>query len=385
MKIMKSVLSCLLAGVCLSAGAQGKQPKTENVFNPHWYVELQPLGAQYTLGETSFGDLVSYNVQAGVGYRFNPVFGLRLSFNAWQSKGGWEMDNLKETWKWKYVAPMVDAKFNISNLLCGYNPDRLFSFSLLAGLGANIAWGNDDAQKALDNINAHYGALAPESWDNNQNLRYLWDGTKVRFAGRVGAAADFRLSDKVSLGLELQANGVNDRYNSKKAGNIDWYFNALAGVKINLGKTHTTREVKCCKSMCAEPRVVERVVEKVVEKPVQVPAAQPETVEPLRRDVFFTINSTTVSAKEKQKVTDVANYLNKYPKAKVTVTGYADRGTGNKAINSRLSQNRARTVTNMLVKEYGISRDRIVTDYKGDTVQPFSKDSDNRVSICIAQ
>lgn len=385
MKIMKSVLSCLLAGMCLTAGAQDKQPKTENVFNPHWYVELQPLGAQYTLGETSFGDLVSYNVQAGVGYRFTPVFGLRLSFNAWQSKGGWEMDNLKETWKWNYVAPMVDATFNMSNLICGYNPDRIFNFSLLAGIGANIAWGNDDAKCALDRINAHYGTLAPESWDNNQNLRYLWDKTKVRFAGRVGAVADFRLSDKVSLGLEVQANGVNDHYNSKKAGNIDWYFNALAGVKINLGKTHTTREV-ADPCPCPEPRVVERVVEKVVEKPVQVPAAQTaEVAEPLRRDVFFTISSTSVAAKEKQKVTDVANYLNKYPNAKVTITGYADKGTGNKTINSRLSQKRAQVVADMLVKEYGISRDRIVTDYKGDTVQPFSRDVDNRVSICIAQ
>ena len=58
------------------------------------------------------------------------------------------------------------------------------------------------------------------------------------------ANVDFRLSDKVSLGVELQATTLNDHYNSKRAGNADWYFNALAGVKYNLGKTYTTRKVE---------------------------------------------------------------------------------------------------------------------------------------------
>jgi outer membrane protein OmpA-like peptidoglycan-associated protein len=67
------------------------------------------------------------------------------------------------------------------------------------------------------------------------------------------------------------------------------------------------------------------------------------------------------------------------------VTGYADRGTGNPTINRNLSQRRAQAVFNMLTRTYGIKKDRIKVDFKGDTVQPFAKDVDNRVTICIAE
>ena len=64
MKFNKTlILTGLLALGGLTASAQEQQEKTENVFNPHWYIEVQPLGMQYTLGEVSFGDLLSYNLQ----------------------------------------------------------------------------------------------------------------------------------------------------------------------------------------------------------------------------------------------------------------------------------------------------------------------------------
>ena len=130
-------MSCLLALGFLSASAQDQQPKTEYVFNPHWYVQIQPVGLQHTLGEVDFGDLNSYNVQAAIGRQFSPVFGLRLAVNGWQSKAGSE---IIETylWDWKYVAPSLDLTINLSNALCGYNPNRVFNFGLFLGGGA--AW-----------------------------------------------------------------------------------------------------------------------------------------------------------------------------------------------------------------------------------------------------
>ena len=60
-------MSTLVAlGLCASAQAQ--QPQTVEAFDPHWFVQVQPLGGQYTLGEAEFSDLFSYNLQAGVGY-----------------------------------------------------------------------------------------------------------------------------------------------------------------------------------------------------------------------------------------------------------------------------------------------------------------------------
>ena len=113
MKMKKTILSCLLALGFLTASAQDQQPKTEYVFNPHWYVQIQPLGIQHTLGEIDFVDLNSYNVQAALGRQFNPVVGARLAVNAWQSKAGSKIGVYTYKWDWKYVAPSVDVTFNL--------------------------------------------------------------------------------------------------------------------------------------------------------------------------------------------------------------------------------------------------------------------------------
>ncbi|MEE3445977.1 MAG: OmpA family protein [Prevotella sp.] len=381
----KTILSCLLALGFLSASAQDQQPKTEYVFNPHWYVQIQPLGLQHTLGEVDFGDLNSYTVQAAIGRQFSPIFGARLAVNAWQSKAGSKVLDQQDVehkfkWSWKYVAPSIDLTVNLSNALCGFNPNRVFNLSLLAGLGANIGFSNDDAATEKAGINGLYNNLSTEAkkiWDDADNLDYIWDGSKVRLLGRVGLAADFKVSDKVSIGLEANANTLNDHYNSKKAGNWDWYFNALAGVKINLGKTYETRVIPPL-----EPEI--RYVEKVVEKIKEVPAPAVER-EALRRDIFFIINKTDIRPEEANKVKEIADYLNKYPTAKVVVTGYADAGTGNDKINDRLAAGRADVVVKSLVNDYGISMGRISYDSKGSRVQPFAENDLNRVSICIAE
>ena len=391
----KTILSGLLFLGVLSAQAQAQQEPapgtgevtgtTEYVFNPHWYVQVQPLGLQYTLGELDFGDLISYNLQVAAGYQFSSIFGARLSVNAWQSKAGidnatWRLagdQNFKGDWSWKYVAPSLDLTCNLSNLAFGFNPNRLFNLSAFLGIGANIGFSNDDAATAASQIAANFPTASRINWDPADNLDYLWDGTKVRLLGQLGLAGDFKVSDKVSLGLELNANTLNDHYNSKKAGNWDWYFNALAGVKIALGKTYETRVIPP-----VEPEI--RYVEKVVEKVVEVPAPAVER-EPLRRDIFFIINKTDIRPEEAVKVKEIADYLNKYPTAKVVVTGYADAGTGNNRINDRLAAGRADVVVKSLVNDYGISMGRISYDSKGSRVQPFAENDLNRVSICIAE
>lgn len=382
MNIKKTLFSAILFMGALTASAQDCC-KTEYVFNPHWYVQAQG-GAQYTLGEISFDKLISPNAQVAVGYNFNKVIGARLNVNAWQSRAGSKLYGNTYKWKYNFIAPQVDATFNLTNLLCKYNPKRLVNVGVFAGIGANISFNNDEACEASKAILANYQNIQ----NDDQFLRYIWCGTKTRLMGQVGANIDFRISDAVSVGLEISANTLNDKYNSKKAGNSDWYFNALAGVKINLGKSYTERpKAPCCNH---EPKVIEKIVEKIVEKPVPVatpaPAkAETKKVEELRRDVFFTIKSTQITAEEMDKVKDVAEYLKANPEAKVTITGYADKGTGNAKINQDLSAKRANIVASTLQAKFGIPSSRIVKASKGDTEQPFAVNEQNRVSICIAK
>ena len=77
--------------------------------------------------------------------------------------------------------------------------------------------------------------------------------------------------------------------------------------------------------------------------------------------------------------------MKKYPETKVTLSGYADKGTGNAKINNRLSEGRVNYVANLLRQEYGIDAERIFTEFKGDTVQPFADNDSNRVTICLTK
>ena len=347
----------------------------EYQFKKHAFLDLQG-GAQYTLGEAKFGDLISPNVQLGLGYQFSPLFGMRLQANGWQSKGGWAgfranpgETPYNATYKFKYVAPGVDFMFNLSNLFCGWNPNRVLNVTAFLGGGANIAWDNDEVNElaaTMKNMNAY-------------NLEYLWDGTKVRPYGRAGLELAFKVSKSVSLMIEGNANVISDKYNSKKAGNPDWYFNALAGLRINLGKSATKKEKP------VEPEPAPAPVQKV-EEPAPAPAPVVEKkVEEIRRDIFFTINSNKISAKENQKILEVIDFLVKYPEAKVVVTGYADKGTGNDRVNDRIAAKRAAAVVWMLEKRYGIPAERITEESKGARVQPFAENDKNRVSIMIAK
>ena len=373
----KAILSCLMLMAGLTASAQEQKGTTEYVFEPHWYVQVQPLGAQYTLGEIGFGDLISYNVQAAIGRQFTQLWGARFAVNAWQSKAGskYELANKQYDWSWKYVAPSIDGTLNLSNLIAGFNPNRVFNLSAFAGIGLNIGFSNDKAADANAAIKA---AMTPAY----EPLAYLWDGTKVRLFGQFGLNGDFKINDNWSVGLELSANTLNDKYNSKKAGNWDWYFNALAGVKYNFGKTYSTRFIPAPEP---EIRYVEKIVEKVVEVPAPAPAETAATAaEPLRRDIFFQIGRTIIRKSEQQKVKDVVEYLKANPEAKVNVTGYADAGTGNDRINDRLAAGRADVVVKAL-KKAGIAASRISYDSKGARVQPFADNDSNRVSIVIAE
>lgn len=395
MKVKKFILSCLAAVAVFGLSAQEAE-KTENVFVPHWYVQGQ-FGAQYTLGEVSFGKLVAPNAQLTFGRQFSEVLGARFGVNAWQSKAG----QADAAWNWTYVAPSLDGTFNITNAICGYNPDRLFSLNAIAGLGLNVAFGNGKAATANDDLKAFYSTTGKYQGDVLENL---WDGTKAFLNAHVGLGGDFRITDNLSAGVEVQVVTLSDKYNSKKAGNSDWYFNALAGVKYCFGKTHEHRTVEPTKS-------VEEIVQEYVDKKVApmeekvealekdleetkaaqekviaeaVAAAEREAAQAYQRDIAFGLGSTRVANAEMPKVRDIANYMKQNPEAIVEVIGYADNATGTDKVNMRTSELRAKSVMRALVKE-GVAESRIKVDFKGASVQPYGTPAENRVVICIVQ
>ena len=359
----------LLAAALMVSGLTASAQETERVeFNHHWFLQLQG-GAAYTLGEADFDKLISPAAQVAVGYQFTPVWALRLAVNGWESKAGFE--NYNDTYKWKYITPALDVKINLVNAIGGWSPKRVFGLNIIAGIGANIGFDNAD----------NGPTFGPYSLNN------YWDGTQILPVGRLGLDLDFRLSKRVSLNIEAMSNFLSDKYNSKAyekenfVKELDWYFTAFAGVKINLGKVENVIPV-------AVPVVVEEPAPAPAPKPVvkETPKPQPvvKKAPEMQTEIFYSIRQTVIPAGEQGKVTNLINFLKANPETKVTVTGYADAGTGNPRINMKYSQGRAANVAKALT-DAGIDAARITVDAKGDTVQPYSENDKNRVTIAIAK
>lgn len=364
MKI-RNLLIAILAVSSTVAVAQERQIKEEGktVFKPHWFIQAQ-VGAAHTVGEAKFTDLMSPAAAINIGYKFAPAFGARIGGSGWQAKGGWVTP--EQTYQYKYIQGNIDIMADLSALFCGFNPKRVFNGYLFGGVGLNRGFDNDEAN-ALDT--------------RTYELEYLWQDGKFLVAGRFGLGCDLRLNDRLAINIEANANALSDKFNSKKAGNCDWQLNALVGLTIKLGKSYTKTA-----PVYYEPEPA--VVEQPAPEPVVVKEPEPEpvvaTVEPMKQNIFFALNSALLQNDQLTKIDAIIKYMEKNPTSKVAVTGYADKETGNPNINMTLSEKRAKNVADAL-KAKGIAADRIITHYKGDTVQPYQKAKENRVCICIAE
>ena len=357
-----AVFALLLSGTFASAQERQIKEEGRTEFKRHWFMQVQ-VGAAHTLGEAKFSDLISPAAAINVGYQFAPVWRARVGISGWQAKGSWVAP--RQDYQYKYLQGNVDIVSDLSTLFCGFNPKRVLNGYVFAGVGLNRGFDNDEAV-AIDAA--------------GYKMDYLWTEGKFLVAGRMGLGCNLRLNDHLSINIEGNANVLSDKFNSKKAGNADWQFNALLGLNIKFGKGYKETPPVYYE---AEPVVVEQPKPApVVEQPQ--PKKEAVVVQPMKQDIFFALNSAKIQDDQKSKINMLVEYLQKNPSAKVKVTGYADANTGNSKINKTLSEKRAANVAEVL-KTKGITPDRIIADSKGDTVQPYKTPEENRVSICIAE
>jgi len=388
-RVLILVLFCLAL-----TGAKAQTTRDSVAFQPHWFVQPH-VGVGYHVGEAKFSKLLSPTAALSVGRQFSPAFGLRLGASGWEGRN-WQTHPVAE-YKWNYVQANLDATVSLTNLIWGWDADRKWNVYGLAGVGLNIAFKNDDAN-CLAAMNESAGIPALQ----NGGFEKLWDGTKLFPAGRIGAGIEYALSERVALGLEYNANVLPDKWNSKKGknDNLDWQQNLLVGVKIALGKTRKHITIKEPAPVVEQPKpVVEKkkpaaVVEKkkptavvAEKKPTAVVAEKkPEPVvekvpEMPEVKVYFAASSSKLTPAEAEKLQPVVDYLKKYGKRNVVISGYASTD-GKKAYNQRLSERRAKAVERWLI-DNGIDAARIKTEGKGEVDSGNSKDSRSAVAKII--
>ena len=382
-------LALILAIAFLPCMAMAQQSKSDpNVeFRPHAYGQLMG-GVAHTVGESAFTNLLSPAGAVNFGYQFTPVFGLRLGAAGIQGKGSTVSPS--ELYKFNFVQGNLDLTLSLANLF-GYNHARILNPYILVGGGAALGLKN--------------GANNITKTNPKEYFAYLWEKNMVTPVARVGLGADFRLSDAVALTLEVNDNVLSDKFNSKKVGHPDFQFNALAGLKINFGKTtrpsakylaelaaaeaaaaaeKARLEAERQAKLAAEKAAAEKAAAEkaAAEKAAAAKAAAEALAAEMRQvNTFFTINSYVISDEEAAKLVRYIDWLKANPDVNIAIAGHADKGTGTKRINQKLSEQRAAAVKDFLV-ERGIAESRIVSVVaNGDRIQPFEENDLNRVVI----
>ena len=379
---MKKLLIVLaMCGLTMGASAQEtttdpvqKYSVATNSFWSNWFIQVGADWNAYYSNE-EHGQGLSHSPFKGfravpgfsvaVGKWFTPGLGLRTKFQGvW---GRQVYDDVKHT---RHMWTLNEnVLFNLSNMLYGYNPERVWNFVPFLGGGIN--------RNCCDNNYA-------------MNLSF-------------GILNTFRVSNKVGINFELGWNYAEEDFDGISAGKgsriwegKDNRLYAEVGLTFNLGKAtwEKTPDVDAIKALSQSQidalnaqlndansenaRLKNLLAEKKNEAPASV-----KNYSNAPMSVFFNINKAKVaSRKDLVNVKGLADYA-KENNVNLVVTGYADSATGSAAYNQKLSERRAETVANELVK-MGVSRDQITTEGKGGVKDLSPVSYNRRATVKIA-
>lgn len=348
-----------------------KHKVVTNTFWANWFVSAGISGNAFyssqepkALKGNPFSDTrgtLGFNVS--IGKWFTPGIGLRTKF-----AGVWGKQVNNEDSHPLYTSFNVheDLMFNLSNMFCGYNEKRVWNFIPYVGLG----WYRNNDTKS-DDISYHIGAL------NN-----------FRVASRWQIFADIHW---MAVEGSVDGDAVGNWANNEKFEGRHWdkMVGLDLGVTYNIGKHTWTKSPDVDALMAMNKEQMDALNQSLKEQQDEnarlrdmLAAAkkqQPAVVENTKEfvgtaaSVFFNINSAKVaSRKDLVNVKELAEYA-KNNNSKIVITGYADSKTGSAEYNQQLSEKRANTVAEELVK-MGVNRDNIITEAKGgvDNLSPFS-------------
>ena len=359
-----------LAMVTTAAAQERKDAQTRSY--PYFFAGIQG-GAQTTFTNYDATKLITPIGGVNVGAMLAPAVGARLHVSGINNKGGFRYSGQK--YDYNYAVTSLDLMLNLCRVFAP-GKETLMDLYLIGGAGFGVTWNNDDFR--------HLAAAALA--DGNQHLG--WDDRRFVHNFRVGLQLEANVSKLIGINLEVTANNLQDRFNAKINGHGDWQLQALLGVNFRFGgKKKAAEPVYVPQPAPVQPAPVQPVpAAQAQPKPEVKPQPKPvgQKPESAGLTVRFALAKAEVTEEEAAKIAAFAQWLKNHPKAKAEITGYADAGTGNTGINSNLSRQRVQAVAKILTQKHGISSSRIKTAYKGDTVQPFAANDDNRVVIGTA-
>ena len=346
-----------------------------NSFWSNWFISAGG-GAQIYFGDhdrqASFGDRLSGALDIAVGKWFSPEIGVRLMYSGLSAKGATQKGHLAHStgvdlpgkggngyWleksKFNFFNFQIDAMFNASNIIWGYNEKRVYNLSPYVGLGV---------------------------------MRVSDKPAETAIAGHFGLLNSFRLTSCLDLNLDIRGTLVNDDFDGEPGGRKgEGLLTATLGLTYkfsprgwNRGKNvirtvYNTAEIKAMqeklRQMSEENARLQEALAKGNKEEAQTIVKQIAS----SNLVVFPIGKSTLSNEARVNLGMLAEVIKKGdPHSVYTITGYADEGTGSEELNRELSKERADAVYDCLVKEFGISQSQLRIDYKGGVDNMFYND-----------
>lgn len=313
----------------------------------------------------------SWGADLSVGKWATPVFGARLKAGAlWGTRvcdlvSGALNTDCPTYKRWSLsLQPMI----NLTNLFGGYKP-RVYNISLYGGAGFDWNKGGIDVVDL-----------------NSLSMMYT-----------VGVFNTFNITKRFHVNLDIYLNAgesdmdgveVAPRVNHRVIKTRDIQFGMSAGIGVNLGKVgwDNAPDVDAIMAMnqaqldALNAALADAEAENARLKALIANHKCPEATTKIVKEfttsnasVFFNINQTKIaSKKDLVNVKELAE-IAKQKDCKVVVTGYADSKTGSASRNQTLSEGRAQTVADELVK-MGVKRENIEVVAKGGVMDldPYS-------------
>ena len=384
-------LFLMLAVASLSLNAMAQEDPTEkysvstNSFWSNWFIQTNLNWSSYTVGTHGLFSapfrkfpmgtdkdaacehgFTAPSLSIAVGKWFTPGLGLRTKANVgWMGKA---FDN---------DAPMMVAVneqvlFNLHNLLGGYDEDRVWNFIPYIGAGVAHTFKNPSGVSKRGCYTFSAGLLntfkISQKVALNLELGYTnYDKGMVGISNYGGIVPKNRLNQ---LSVEVGATFNLGKGTWNKTPDVD-AIKALSQGQIdalNAQLTDAQSENARLKDLLAnqQKEVAQTTAMVAAGKTVTKVVAAPVSV-------FFNINKAKIaSKKDLQNVSELAKVA-KENNSKIVVTGYADSKTGSAEYNQKLSEKRANTVADELVK-MGIDRNNIEIVAAGGvkTLSPIS-------------
>lgn len=341
-----------------------------NRFWSNWFVSAGG-GVNLYFGDhdkqVKFGKRLAPAVDVAIGKWFTPGIGVRFAYSGLSvkgatqtgihstgeevpGKGGYGYWLTKQ--KFNYFNFHLDAMFNVSNLLFGYNPNRVYSLSPYVGLGVMKT---NDTPKATE------------------------------IAGHFGLLNSFRLCDALDLNLDIRGTLVSDAFDGEAYGRggegmltatvgLTYKFKKRGWDKAKTVVRIDNRAINALRQQLADAEAENERLKRALAEGNRQKAKEIVTKASANL-VTFPIGKATLSNEARANLSLLAEAIKAGDKSVVyTITGYADAGTGSKRINERLSKRRAEAVRDCLVKEFGVSESQLRVDYKGGVNNMFYDD-----------